>query len=539
VLLRLHETLCFLQAYPDDATVLAAVTRALDGFPARVGGLGRAAREALHDSGVADTTLDYPFGFPMARWLARRFPRHVGVVWRSRAGVDRVREALSLLVHPMEEEAFGEFGLEWQDWLQLAKIDRRFTDLELLVGLFETAAMPSDARDWLFERLALPIAWTLHGVGASRTLARLPCSHPFFRRGQPLARQTAMTAIDVTREITRSLPSLRRAPRDLAERIIDAARGALATRLRELHGISYANPDDVLVADPGRGLRVALIGVLPEQRLPLESFYGYLILQNGVPIGYGGAWHLFRTLEFGVNIFETFRPGESTRPVVQVLRTFYQALGMHTVVLQPFQIGHGNPEALESGAFHFYYRIGFRPRDPRAVRLTRQEQERIALSAAYRSPPTVLKQLARAEMSLAISTGAELPERRITARQLAALATARIAGSFGGDRDAATRWASTRVARALNVRGYGSWPAGQRRAFQQLSLIAALIPDLSDWSAADKIRLGRALRAKGGPSEVPYVRLLDGHRRLQKSLRALLATDPWLRRGQRPARGSD
>src|SRR5689334_14957712 len=74
-LLRLHEALCFLQAHPDDAKVLELVDRALERFPARVDRLGPAARRKLHDSGVAGSTLDYPFGFPMARWLAARFPR--------------------------------------------------------------------------------------------------------------------------------------------------------------------------------------------------------------------------------------------------------------------------------------------------------------------------------------------------------------------------------------------------------------------------------------------------------------------------------
>ena len=39
---RLHETLCFLQAYPDDGAVLGAVDRALAEFPARVKRLGLA-----------------------------------------------------------------------------------------------------------------------------------------------------------------------------------------------------------------------------------------------------------------------------------------------------------------------------------------------------------------------------------------------------------------------------------------------------------------------------------------------------------------
>src|SRR5437660_12913024 len=49
-LLRLHEALCFLQAYPDDAEVLARVDRALAAFPARGPRLGAPARPRRHDA---------------------------------------------------------------------------------------------------------------------------------------------------------------------------------------------------------------------------------------------------------------------------------------------------------------------------------------------------------------------------------------------------------------------------------------------------------------------------------------------------------
>ena len=66
---RLHEILCFVRAYPDDAAVQDAAERALREFAARVRRLASRARARLHDSGIAETDLDYPFGLPMARWL--------------------------------------------------------------------------------------------------------------------------------------------------------------------------------------------------------------------------------------------------------------------------------------------------------------------------------------------------------------------------------------------------------------------------------------------------------------------------------------
>ncbi|HBH00295.1 MAG TPA: hypothetical protein DDZ42_00005, partial [Candidatus Rokubacteria bacterium] len=164
---RFHEALCFLQAYPDDPEVLARVDRALAGFPARVARLGAAARARLHDSGIAGASLDYPFGYPMARWLARRFRGDAEIAWAKFDEADRLDETLSLLASPAEGDAFSEGGIGWKRWLQVAKGGRRMTDLDLLIELFERTGLPEETRDWLFDNLALPIRWTPRGAGAS------------------------------------------------------------------------------------------------------------------------------------------------------------------------------------------------------------------------------------------------------------------------------------------------------------------------------------------------------------------------------------
>ncbi len=518
LLLRLHETLCFLQAYPDDRQVLARVDRALEEFPARVKRLGPAALARLHDSGIAETTLDYPFGFPFARWLVTRFPEDVEVAWAKFRGGDRLDDALGLVITHTEEDAFSEGGLGWRKWLRVAKGGRRLSDLQLLIELFERAAQPDEARDWLFESLELPIQWRLRGPAASRTSTKLPWPRPFFHRaglrrvGQRFARQ-----------VERPLPLPRRASPPLAPSLIEAARLSLATRLRELHAFAHPNPEDVLLVDPGRGLRIALIGLLPQFRLPLEGYYSFLALKNGVPVGYGGGWELFGTLEVGFNIFGSFRQGESAVILCQVLRAYRRALGMRTVVVDPYQIGRGNPEALRSGAFYFYYRLGFRPRDPAVLRLAEEERGKVARDPSYRSPMPVLERLAGAEIYLALAGGTPEPEKRLRAREVAALVSRYIAQEFAGDRHAAVREASARVAKVLGVSRRTAWPEDERRAFERLSVVAALIPDLARWPAADRHRLARVFRAKGGPSELPYIRLLNSHRRFRASLESLVA----------------
>src|SRR2546423_1196294 len=95
---RLHETLCFVRAYPDDAAVQDAAERALREFTLRVRRLAPPARAGLHDSGIAETAVAYPFGLPMARWLATRLPGDVKIAWRTFHGGERPEDAPSLVV---------------------------------------------------------------------------------------------------------------------------------------------------------------------------------------------------------------------------------------------------------------------------------------------------------------------------------------------------------------------------------------------------------------------------------------------------------
>ncbi|MBI4269183.1 MAG: hypothetical protein HY615_02535 [Candidatus Rokubacteria bacterium] len=517
-LLRLHEALCFLQAYPDDPAVLARVDRALARFPERVSRLGAAARARLHDSGVAGTTLDYPFGYPMARWLARRFRRDAEIAWAKFDEAERLDETLSLLASPAEGDAFSEGGMGWRAWLAAAKGGRRVTDLELLVELFEHTGLPEETRDWLFENLALPIQWRPRGAGASRTLARTSPARVIFHAGGLERRAAPLAEV-----LAEPPPSLRRVPRPLAESLLEMARVAMATRQRELHAFAHPNLDDVLLADLDRGLRIALFGLQPGFRLPLEGYYGFLALKNGVPVSYGGGWELFGTLDFAINIFASFRQGESAYLATQLLRVYRRIFGMRTIVVDRYQLGHESAEALQSGSFYFYHRLGFRPRDPDILRLLAGERAKLTADPAYRSPIPVLKRLARDELYLVLAGGHPEPERRVRATDVAALVARMVVREFGGDRARAARACAARVARALGVRGRAAWSRNERRAFDALAPVAALIPDLAAWPARDRRALVAVLRAKGGASERRYTRLLDGHARLRGALETLVS----------------
>ena len=512
-LLAYHEALCFLRAYPDDAAVAAAAGRALAGFEARIARLPAATRPRLRDTGIAGTDLDYPFGLLMARWLARRFPRDVDVAWRGFEGGERVEEVLSLLVTPSESEAFTEGGLGWRRWLRLAR-DGRSSDLATILRLFDAGPVDGEAREWLFESLELPIAWRLRGAAPSRTRLSLAAG-PAVYHAAPLRR----SGIDLRRELAGPPPPIRPAESRLAAAIADMARASMATRARELHAFSRPNLADVLVAEAGGGVRVALIGLTPDDRLPLDAYYAYLAFKNGVPVSYGGGWGCFGRLEFALNIFESFRQGESALLVSRILKVYRGVFGAHTIVIDRSQIDASNPEALRSGAFYFFAKLGFRSMDPEMRALAAAERARVAREPGYRSPLATLRRLGRAGLILTLGPGGDGPP--VTGGALAALVTRAIVREHGGDRHAATAAAAARVAGVLGARDRRRWPPPERRAFERLAPIVALLPDLARWPAADRARLVAVMRARGEPGERRYLRLLDRHHRLRRALQRL------------------
>ena len=130
----------------------------------------------------------------------------------------------------------------------------------------------------------------------------------------------------------------------------------------------------------------------------LESVYGMLTLKNGVPIGYVLVSALFGSSEIAYNVFETFRGGESGHVYGAVLATAHHLFGSDTFTIYPYQLGDDNDEALQSGAWWFYQKVGFRPRDAAALRLMRREQAAMAKRPRHRSTIPTLRRLARANL---------------------------------------------------------------------------------------------------------------------------------------------
>jgi hypothetical protein len=305
-------------------------------------------------------------------------------------------------------------------------------------------------------------------------------------------------------------------------------REVMVVRYRELYGTTLGDPASVVRADVGRGVATYLWNLPPGRRLPLRAYVAGFTVKNGVPINYIEAIGLCEWIEVGFNTFYTYRHGETAWIYAQALRCLCAFTGAKTISVYPYQIGQNNDEALDSGAFWFYRKLGFRSGKPELERLARNEEKKIAGNAKYRTPRKILARLAEAHVFYeAADGGSSRPDEivrgpwdRFSTRNLGLRVNQRMAREFGGNAVRICEASSQQVARALGI-DPRRWTAGERHALGNWSLLLALIPGLAGWTAAEKRDVAAIIRAQGGRNEMQYLRLTQRHGRLRDALLTL------------------
>ena len=278
------------------------------------------------------------------------------------------------------------------------------------------------------------------------------------------------------------------------------------------------------------------------------------MVKNGVPVCYFEALAFVERIEVGFNVYYTFREGESAWIFAKVLRMLNQVLGVTSFSIDPYQLGYENPEGIDSGAFWFYRKLGFRPTGTANEHLLEREERKIAETPAYRSSPRTLRRLVTGNLLYEMKPSRDWD--RFHVRNIGLAVQRRMRGHYRGDPDEARRRATgdgddsraeilalrrqlreptpqrerleaaianddpdearrratSRVARLLSIR----IPSG--RAFENLALVLDALPDFPRWTRAERSAVVEIVRAKDGDEEVRYLHLLQRHARLRKAL---------------------
>jgi len=155
--------------------------------------------------------------------------------------------------------------------------------------------------------------------------------------------------------------------------------------------------------------------------------------------------------------------------------------------VDPYQIGLENPEAVDSGAFWFYRKLGFRPVDPKVAGLMDREERRMTQTPGYRSSKRTLEKLAKGYML------------------------------YEGPSCEKGAWDNFR---ARNL-GLAAARARDTESSSGLTQVLSLIPDLARWSPQEIAAAAKIIQAKQSASEARYLRLMQRHPRFRAAFLAL------------------
>ena len=510
-LARLNDALLFLRAYPQSLRVLALAEEALARIPTLLARLADAGADLapLDDpsvAGIAGVPVAMPFSWAAASWLARRDPDRVRIDWDAEDLPDRLAAFLPRFVPGLEEQARVDANVPFRDFVDAARGAQ--PDAAWLVGRLLAAELPSSVKAELWEALSLQLVWTPR-ASDSRGLARFPSPAPFVCDAPLLSRRD----VSVTAELAPPLPPLVRLSRRDGEALLDAARAAMAVRYRELPAFSAGDPSAVFRFDVGRGTTILVTGLERAARLPLRAGFGTLFVRNGVLVGYGDLHAALGRADVSFNVFYAFRDGESAWLYARLLAVARAVTSAAQLSVDPYQVGLGNEEAISSGAFWFYRKLGFRSADTVLEKLATREESRLATAPSH-TPAATLRRLAAAPLLYDVpGETCALPDA-FHLRDLG-LAAARALSRSGLSPEAFRTRAARRVARALGLTGLAASP---REALHALAPHLSLLDDLATWPPTEKRALAALIRAKSGPDELRYARLLATHAGLARSL---------------------
>lgn len=521
-LLRFHELLLFVRAYPPSATVLKQTEKILKTFADRVAVLRDADAdlsplEHPEASGIASLSVTDTFSYPIVRWLARLQPSRVQIDWDWFEDENRLAQIWPRFMPLLEDDSAVEANVPYQKWLRLAA--GRRGDLSWLVDRIESLPITEKQKTELFDAQKLYVRWT-PPYSATRTGMRLR-RHEFFYHHGPLIQRRD---VSLQQELQAAPPRLTKLSLRQGTDLLGMMRAASTVRYRELYGFTHGDPKRVLHAELGRSIELFVVSLPPGRRLPLRAYHAAMIFKNGVPVGYFEGLSLFERMESGFNFYYGFREGETAWIYARTLNIFHQLLGVTAFAIDPYQVGFENEEGIESGAFWFYRKLGFRPTDRQIAKLTAKEEKKIAAGRGYRTSAPMLRRLAAGSMIWELEQTKLGDWDRFQVRNLGLKVQARMAARFAGDPERIREQSLRDVSRAVNL-SLKEWTTDQQRALSDLVLPLAMIPDLKRWARSEKLEVTEILRAKVKGDEARYLKLMQRQQRLRAALIALGAAD--------------
>lgn len=508
-LLRYHEVLLFMAAYPASSRILRTVSIELSQFSRRIESLettGEDLSQLEHPdfSGIAGMSVTDAFSFFIVGWLQHTHPQQIGLQWDWFEDENRLAETWPRFMPLLDEDASVEANVPYRTWLKMASGRNRA--LPWLITQFESLPKSDREKAELYDSQKLYVRWT-PSYRLTRTGMRSAARKIFYHR-EPLIQRRD---VSLKSELENRPPDLKKLSAKQGEVILDLTRAASTVRYRELYGFTHGDPRRVFQASLGRGVEVFISGVPPGVRLPLRAYHAAMIFKNGVPVGYFEGLSIFERMESGFNLYYTFRDGETAWLYARLLNIFRHLLGVTAFSIDPYQVGFENEEGIESGAFWFYRKLGFRPTGRQIMKLVLNEEKKISTRLNYRTPARTLRKLAAGPMIFELDQAGRGDWDRFEVRKIGLAAQRQMATAYRGDAGRFLEHARAKLARAL---GTLAGRDAQTSAFSDFAA-ALSAENIHDWNVEEKRGLAEVIHAKAALDESRYLKLMQKHARLR------------------------
>lgn len=214
--------------------------------------------------------------------------------------------------------------------------------------------------------------------------------------------------IDPKSWLNKKIPKAATLTRSRLNEIENTSKTVLMLLQRETDPVTYMDKSSIRYYELEHGISIALFTMHEEKQQALESYVGFSLYKNGYPAAYGGAWIFANTGLIGINVFEWFRGGESSLFFIQLLRLYSQLFELASIEVEPYQYGKDNVEGIKSGAFWFYYKLGFRPTDSQINNLAKIEFTKLQSDKEYQTSEKTLLKFTESNLSLKFNNNKQI-----------------------------------------------------------------------------------------------------------------------------------
>ena len=466
-----------------------------------------------HSAGLAGSIITGSYSYALVSWLNQRFPNDTEIE-SSGADAELVRLLFRQILPRCEYEMISTGEMDLLQRIQLLKGNTPGSLLNWLLEQIAAADMTEQAKETLFHSLQIFIRCTITDPLLNVSMLKGPATSVGFHR-------VIKKKVSIRSNARKKLPAPKQLSLPEKQNLIDTARATLFFLYRETEPFTYADPKELVYFELEKGLGIALYGMIPERRLSIESYIGYLAFSNGIPVAYGGGWLFGKRSQFGINILPAFRGGASALLLAQLIRVYLQYYGAQKFVVKPYQFGFQNPEAIRTGAFWFYYKAGFRPEVPEMNQLAKKEWEKIKKDRSYRTDAKTLKAFTSSALCLNLQADV-FPD--FDAAVISRKITEGIQENFLGDRKKAVLYSVAYLKKQCRGIDYKIKGSILQKVFEEWSLVAMMGLEMNTWTKKEKEGFIELIKLKAQAGERKFIlRLGNSPRRFFTARRVLWA----------------